>query len=268
MDLRFLLPHQQTRYGPLLTGAGVSHAVIALLLLLLAWVRPAPVDRLVPIEAPSAELIWTALTLGGGGGGGERSPEPPPVARETAVRPPAPPPTPVSEPEIRDIPVEPLVGAQLNAVPLDAPPALVGLSEVAGASRGPGSGTGVGGLRGSGSGPDAGPGLGPGSLPGAGPGNVPGGGRLAPPTIAFSPKPRYTADAMRARIEGEVHVQCLALPTGVVEQCRVVRSLEGNAYGLDEEALRTAAQFRFNPATRGGAPVSSPVLIILEFNMR
>jgi TonB family protein len=48
----------------------------------------------------------------------------------------------------------------------------------------------------------------------------------------------------------------------------VIRSLDGNAFGLDDEALKAASQFRFNPGRKDGVPVSVRVRIEIAFNMR
>ena len=79
--------------------------------------------------------------------------------------------------------------------------------------------------------------------------------------------PQYTAAAMYARAQGVVLVECVVQTNGVCTDIRVRRSLNP-AFGLDEEAIKAAAQWRFRPATRRGEPV--PVLVTLEiaFSLR
>jgi protein TonB len=48
---------------------------------------------------------------------------------------------------------------------------------------------------------------------------------------------------------------------------RVVRSLD-RPFGLDDEAIRAAALWRFKPGTRFGQPVPVIVRIELEFTLR
>jgi TonB family protein len=54
----------------------------------------------------------------------------------------------------------------------------------------------------------------------------------------FIPKPQYTADAMRARIQGTVWVECIVQTNGQCSDTHVVRSLD-QTFGLDQDtALR------------------------------
>jgi len=73
--------------------------------------------------------------------------------------------------------------------------------------------------------------------------------------------PRYTTDAMRARIQGSITVECVVQTNGVCTRIHVTRSFDP-AFGLDQEAIKAAAQWRFRPGTRRGEPV--PVLVTME----
>ena len=79
--------------------------------------------------------------------------------------------------------------------------------------------------------------------------------------------PRYTAEAMRAKVQGVVWVEAVVLPDGTVGDTKVVRSLDRN-FGLDEEAIKAARQWRFRPGTRFGEPVAVLVTIELTFTLR
>jgi protein TonB len=89
---------------------------------------------------------------------------------------------------------------------------------------------------------------------------------VTPPVEIHVPKPQYTADAMRARIQGEVWVECIVQIDGICTNTRVVRSLDA-AFGLDQEALKAARLFRFRPGTRMGEPVPVLVTIALTFSL-
>jgi protein TonB len=80
-------------------------------------------------------------------------------------------------------------------------------------------------------------------------------------------KPQYTSEAMRARIQGTVWVECIVQPNGVCTDVHVVRSLDPN-FGLDQEAVKAARQWRFKPGTRLGQPVPVLVTIELSFALR
>jgi len=72
---------------------------------------------------------------------------------------------------------------------------------------------------------------------------------------------KYTLDAMRARIQGSVLVECVVQTTGTCDRIRVIRLLDTD-YGLDREAVNAARLWRFRPGTRQGRPV--PVLVTME----
>jgi TonB family protein len=73
---------------------------------------------------------------------------------------------------------------------------------------------------------------------------------------------------MLRRIQGVVELDCVVTDTGNVNECKIVKSLDSNNYGLDDEAQKTAKRFRFLPGTRFGEPVAVLVRIQIEFNMR
>jgi TonB family protein len=85
-----------------------------------------------------------------------------------------------------------------------------------------------------------------------------------PVEILFKPKPEYTDDARKARVEGEVLVRVLFTAAGEVKVLDVVRGL---GHGLDETALRSAQQIKFKPAQRDGQPVDSTATVHIVFQM-
>ncbi len=90
---------------------------------------------------------------------------------------------------------------------------------------------------------------------------------MTTPRVLFEVKPQYTADAMRAKIQGVVLISCIVRPDGSVSDVQVVRSLD-SVFGLDEEAVRAARAWRFVPGTRMGEPVAVQVSIELTFTLR
>src|SRR5688500_13309225 len=69
---------------------------------------------------------------------------------------------------------------------------------------------------------------------------------IAPVPIE-QPRPEYTPDALRARIEGIVTLECVVGPDGTVSEGRVVNSLFPS---LDDAALREVQDWKFKPGTR------------------
>lgn len=85
---------------------------------------------------------------------------------------------------------------------------------------------------------------------------------LTPPRAVKEAKPQYTAEAMRAKIQGSVGLECIVKADGTVGDVRVVKSLDPK-YGLDDEAVKVAKRWRFKPGRKNGKAV--PVVITLEF---
>ena len=80
-------------------------------------------------------------------------------------------------------------------------------------------------------------------------------------------KPQYTADAMRAKIQGSVWLECIVMPDGSVGEVKVTRSLDP-IFGLDQEAIKAARNWRFSPGMRQGQPVPVIITIELTFTLR
>jgi TonB family protein len=109
--------------------------------------------------------------------------------------------------------------------------------------------------------------VGPGTGGGTGGGIYRPGNGVAGPRAIYAAKPRYTSDAMRARLQGSVLVECVVQVSGVCTNTRVLRSLDP-VFGLDQEALKAAEEWRFVPGTRLGLPVPVIVTIELDFVLR
>jgi protein TonB len=107
------------------------------------------------------------------------------------------------------------------------------------------------------------PGTGIGDRPGPGSGDEPygiGNGVTAPIPLR-RPPPAYTAEAMRARLQGVVVLNCVVRPDGKCSDIRVAKSLD-TMFGLDQQAIASARDWVFRPGMRMGQPV--PVLVTLE----
>ena len=257
----FALPREHSK-----VGAGVSTlAHLGLVAIFLLVLRLAP-QALPPEIADQLKLDFVFLPIegpGGGGGGGDKTPEPPRKAEVVAVKkdpvsvPTQKPPAPVPEPP-KDPPAQEMVlpFQQMSAAEMTLPGALTASTTN---SAGSGSGRGAGPGTGSGMGPGHGGGFGGGAYrPGAG---------ITLPTVVREVKPAYTADAMRAKVQGAVWLECIVMPDGTVGDVKVTRSLDP-IFGLDQEAIKAAKQWRFRPGMRQGEPVPVIITIELTFTLR
>lgn len=276
-----LLSTQPKRVRGALGASLASHAVGALLVFLV--VRAAPVaEEIVAVERPTYDsIIWIPQEGpgGGGGGGGNESLEAPrevEVEGEEEVSIPIEEPEEfVAPPEVTPEPEERPLEAQtvrLSAVPMAAAPrsrtgVLQGLMSRSLDSAGSGTGGGAGEGAGGGIGPGQGAGLGPGEGGGSGGGVYRPGNGVETPQPIRQARPNYTSEAMRAKIQGEVIIEAVVLPDGTVGDVKIVRSLDKN-FGLDNEALKAARQWRFRAGTRFGEPVAVLVTIALTFTLR
>ncbi|MGB7586622.1 MAG: energy transducer TonB [Terriglobales bacterium] len=89
-------------------------------------------------------------------------------------------------------------------------------------------------------------------------------GTNAPVEITFKPKPDYTAEGRKQKINGEVRLEVLFKSDGRIH---VVRVLQGLGYGLDEQAVKAAEQIKFKPALREGLPIDSMALVHIIFEL-
>ncbi len=94
-----------------------------------------------------------------------------------------------------------------------------------------------------------------------------GGPGVTTPIAVTQVKPQYTADAMRATVQGSVWLECVVLTDGTVGDLRVIRSLDAR-FGLDHEAMAAAKKWRFKPGLLNGSPVPVVVTIELSFRLR
>jgi TonB family protein len=85
-----------------------------------------------------------------------------------------------------------------------------------------------------------------------------------PVEITFKPKPDYTDEGRKLKINGEVRLQVMFKSDGRVV---VVKVLQGLGYGLDEQAVKAAQQIKFRPAQREGQPVDSMAQIHIIFEL-
>jgi TonB family protein len=86
------------------------------------------------------------------------------------------------------------------------------------------------------------------------------------PVLLSLSHPRYTAEAMRQKIEGTVELELDIDADGAVTGARVVKSLD-TMYGLDDQAIAAAMKTTFRPATENGLAVGTTVKFQMEFRL-
>ncbi|HXF06748.1 MAG TPA: energy transducer TonB [Blastocatellia bacterium] len=215
-------------------------------------------DRPLPETEPPEQLIAVQLELpeleiAGGGGNRELSKppeptpqrlplksEPVPVALPVPFKAPPPP----QQTQLPSLDTRTQITAPFSYGPVEAPPGTGGT----GGGNGAGEGRGIGDY----SGPSVGEG-------------IAGRGGFGHPIITFKPRPEWTEEARRNRIQGTVELSATFGADGVVRNIRV---LKGLGYGLDEKAIEAAKMIKFIPA-RGpdGRPASVRATIKVEFNL-
>jgi protein TonB len=248
-------------------------ALFAASMLMLHHGARLPVSTPKPSDREVARMVWLDATgRGGGGGGGGNGMKDPPrpaemLGRDATTIPAAKPRVlDSSRPATREpnavlpllIPVASLASATdalRQAGAIGAPPSLT-------LSQGTGDGNGAGTGQGPGDGPGRGPGLGDGRDGGFGGDVYRPGNDVTMPVEVRKGIPRYTTEAMRARIQGSILVECVVQPEGACTNIRVKRSSFSPAFGLDDEAIKAATDWRFRPGTRRGQAV--PVIVTME----
>ncbi len=87
------------------------------------------------------------------------------------------------------------------------------------------------------------------------------------PRVIKEVKPEYTQAAMAERIQGSIWLKVVVLETGDVGDVEITRSLD-DKYGLDDEAVKAARQWRFEPGKKGGKAVPVKVTLELTFTLK
>lgn len=277
-ELTFFFEQQEKRFRPaLLVSLGYHFAMIALVVIAFRYGTGAKSLSGVLPEQANSRIVWLSQPGpgGGGGGGGNRMKEPPrpvelpgkdkltvPVMKKPKLENPQQAKDQPNPVEQLNIPAMTLAsGATSLPGAIDVPPGPPSASLGSGSGGGAGTGTGFGIGSGTGSG------LGPGSGGGTGGGVYRPGSGVTIPRVLHEEKPQYTSDAMRAKVQGTVLLECIVRADGSVGDVKIIRSLD-SIFGLDREAVNAARKWRFTPGTRMGEPVAVLVTIELTFTLR
>jgi len=84
------------------------------------------------------------------------------------------------------------------------------------------------------------------------------------PKLVSEVKAQYTAEAMRAKIEGTVVMTAVVRTDGTPMDVEIIKSLDAE-HGLDKQAVAALRQWRFEPGQKDGKPVSVRVTVEMHF---
>lgn len=237
------------------TSLLIHGSLLAVLIAIFAVVPEKVFDRPEPLEF---KLAFVPQAGPGGGGGGSPAPAPAkkmeiPKSKPPVSIPVVAPPPPVAPPPVPTLvaPITTTTSTVLQASGSN----MISMANYGGGGRGGGVGSGTG----NGVGPGTGGGFGGGAY-------APGNG-VSWPEVRREEKPKYTSDAMRAKIQGQVELEIVVLENGSVGEVRVIKSLD-RTYGLDQAAMEAAKKWVFKPGVnREGVPVPTRVTLQLEFRL-
>ena len=88
--------------------------------------------------------------------------------------------------------------------------------------------------------------------------------KTLPAEITYKPRPLYTEEGRKLKIEGEVLLQVVFTATG---QIRVVKVVQGLGHGLDESAIQAAEKIQYKPALKNGQPADFEAVIHVVFQL-
>src|SRR5579862_625457 len=242
----------ERKMGRSMVGSLLLHGALFFAIIIVMTVRKVETK----VETPDKpDVVFLDDPGPGGGGGGSPTPAPAKALEVPKPVEPTPVPTPIPIPEPVPVPelTAPVMTNMANVLQA-AGASNISLANLGGGGSGGGSGVGHG------------DGLGPGSGGGFGGGvHQPGNGCMSPQPIKRM-DPKYTSDAMRAKLQGDVEVDAVVLENGMVGDVKITKSLDSQ-FGLDQEAVKAAKQWMFKPATCQGARVQMMVGLVIEFRL-
>jgi TonB family protein len=90
---------------------------------------------------------------------------------------------------------------------------------------------------------------------------------VTPPKVVSEVKPNYTAEAMRAKIQGTVMMTAVVRTDGTPSDIEITKSLD-TQYGLDKQAMAALGQWRFEPGLKEGKRVPVRITVEMRFSLR
>lgn len=88
--------------------------------------------------------------------------------------------------------------------------------------------------------------------------------RVTTPRVISKEEPSYSEEARRAKVNATASVRFYVNQDGMPEDISIVRPA---GFGLDQEAVRAVSGWRFEPATRDGAPVRQVAIVEVNWKL-
>jgi len=230
-----------------------------------AALQPQVLTRLiVPDDYP---LKPAKTQAGGGGGGGDGD-----VLKASVGRLPKfsmqqiTPPSAVLRNPTPKLPVEPTV-----IVPVDIKMAMKDMPNLGDPkssaiipSNGPGALGGIGDGRDGGVGPGDGRGVGPGHEAGTGDGTFRMGKGMTAPRVIYQTDPEFSEEARKAKYQGNCLLGLIVDANGHPTNIRVLNAL---GMGLDEKAIESVKNWKFEPGKKDGRDVAVEIAVEVDFHL-
>ncbi|MFY9977372.1 MAG: energy transducer TonB, partial [Candidatus Sulfotelmatobacter sp.] len=156
--------------------------------------------------------------------------------------------------------VPPEIKVAMNNMPVLGDPKSSAIIPSNGTGGGSGIGSGYGGGVGSGTGGGVGPGIGGGT----------GGGYFRPgrgvtaPRVIYQTDPEFSEEARKAKYQGTCVLGLVVDANGRPTNIRVINAL---GMGLDEKAIESVRNWRFEPGQKDGHPVAVEIAVEVDFHL-
>jgi protein TonB len=257
-------------------GSTVAHVIVIALIIggtligrrLVVKVEAKPQTSTQLIDPGDYALKPAKTAAGGGGGGGDHdvlkasAGRPPKFSMQPQITPPAavirnPNPKLAVDPTLM---VPPDIKIAMNTMPNLGDPKSSAIIP----SNGTGGGSGIGEGYGGGIGPGTGRGLGPGDGMGTGGGAFRVGKGVSSPRVIYQTYPEFSEEARKAKFQGTCVLGLIVDASGRPTNIHVVSSL---GMGLDEKAIESVKNWKFEPGQRDGHPVPTMINVEVDFHL-
>jgi periplasmic protein TonB len=131
-------------------------------------------------------------------------------------------------------------------------------------SNGTGSGSGIGSGSGGGVGSGTGPGVGPGIGGGMGGGYFRPGRGVSAPRVIYQTDPEFSEEARKAKYQGTCVLGLVVDASGRPTNIHVLSAL---GMGLDEKAIESVRNWKFEPGQKDGHPVAVEIAVEVDFHL-